>query len=50
MNNANEIVHNIHIVNQMLHDAFVREYNHVVGEHEEDMDKALQIMTLNPSI
>jgi len=28
----------IHIVNQMLHDAFEREYVHVVGHHEEDMD------------
>jgi hypothetical protein len=39
MNSANEIICDTHIVNQMLHDSFEREYNLVVGEHEKDMDK-----------
>jgi hypothetical protein len=38
MNSGDEIIHHTHIANQMLHDAFEREYIHVVDEHEEDMD------------
>ena len=34
------------IHNQMLHDDFEREYTHVVGEHEEDMDREMQTMAL----
>ena len=29
---------NTHISNQMSHDVFEREYIHVLGEHEKDMD------------
>jgi hypothetical protein len=38
MNSGYQIIHDTHIDNQMLHDAFEREYIHVVGAHEEDMD------------
>jgi hypothetical protein len=38
MNKWYEIVHHIHIGNQILHDAFEREHIHAVDEHEEYMD------------
>ena len=34
MDNENEFIHDTHIVNQMLHVYFEREYSHVVSEHE----------------
>jgi hypothetical protein len=41
MNSGDEIVHDTHIANQMLHDDFEREYT-----HEEDMDREMQAMAL----
>jgi hypothetical protein len=38
MNIESEIIHHTHVANQMLHDAFEREYIHMGYEHVEYMD------------
>jgi hypothetical protein len=38
MNSGDETVHHTHIVNQILHDVFEREYICAIDEHEEDMN------------